>query len=273
MCKDPALSYLNDFGYNVVRLPRADIRPLDLVGRHRGSFERIGRLDQLISPSKSPFPSVRWNCAVSDLEGQRSNQLDFSVAAKIVAAFISGLGGNPAVSSKLSHLSKMQIQLSDVKSDRAEPAAIGKLLDGAAIETSNPMWSAYLSGAGKLFVIFETLKSGSLKLHVSEEQKAGASIDLPVLKEMVGGNVNVEIKKEAGLGLSFSGSQQLVFGFKCLEISLSDGFIELQLAPPSVRSAMGVGSPSVMRGEVAKSAGDEDGSTLLAKDDLLDFAE
>lgn len=273
MCKDPALSYLNDFGYNVVRLPRADIRPLDLVGRHRGHVERIGRLDQLISPSKKPQPQVRWNSQVSGLEGQLSDQLDFSFAAKIVAAFVQGLGGNPAVSSKLSQLTKLRIQLSDVKSDRAEPAAIGQLLDGATLETSNPLWAPYLSGAGKLFVIFETLKSSSLKLQVDEAHSASASIDLPVLREVAGANVHVEMKSESGLGLTFSGTQQLVFGFKCLEISLSDGFIELQLAPPSVRAAMGVGSPPVLRGEVPKASGDEDGAALLHRDELLDFAD
>ncbi len=273
MCKDPALSYLNDFGYNVVRLPRADIRPLDLVGRHRGNIERIGRLDQLIAPSKNPLPTVRIGTAVSGLEGQLSNQLDFSVAAKIVAAFISGLGGNPSVSSKLSHLSKLQIQLSEVKSDRTEPAAVGKFLDGAAIETSNPLWAPYLNGGGKLFVIFETLKSSCLKLQAQDEQKLSTAVDLGVLREVVGANVGVELKKESGLGLAFSGNQQIVFGFKCLEISLSDGFVELRLAPPSVRSALGVGSPSVLRGEVSRSAGDEEGAALLTRDDLLDFAD
>ena len=271
MCKDPALGYLNDFGYNVVRLPRADIRPLDLIGRHRGSVERIGRLDQLLTPSKNLLPTIRWNCPVSGLEGQLSNQLDFSFAAKIVASFVQGLGGNPAVSSKLSQLSKLQIQLTDVKSDRTEPAAIGQLLDGATLETSNPLWAPFLRGDGKLFVIFETLKSSRLKLHVDEAHSASASVDLPILREVAGANVAVEVKKESGMSLAFSGTQQLVFGFKCLELSLSDGFIELRLAPPSVRAAMGVRSPDALRGEVPQQSSDQDGAALLCEDDLLDL--
>ena len=145
MCKDPALGYLNDFGYNVVRLPCADIRPLDLIGRHRGSVERIGRLDQLLTPSKNLLPTIRWNCPVSGLEGQLSNQLDF-FCRQNCRVLRAGLGGNPAVSSKLSQLSKLQIQLTDVKSDRTEPAAIGQLLDGATLETSNPLWAPFCAG-------------------------------------------------------------------------------------------------------------------------------
>lgn len=47
VCKDPRLTYLNDFGYNVVRLPRRGIVPLGVIGKDDGSQNWLGTLDQI----------------------------------------------------------------------------------------------------------------------------------------------------------------------------------------------------------------------------------
>jgi hypothetical protein len=31
--KDPSITFLNKFGYNVVKLPRAGIEPMDIIGK------------------------------------------------------------------------------------------------------------------------------------------------------------------------------------------------------------------------------------------------
>ena len=66
---------------------------------------------------------------------------------------------------------------------------------------------------------------------MSMKPSASASVDLPILREVAGANVAVEVKKESGMSLAFSGTQQLVFGFKCLELSLSDGLSNYDLRP------------------------------------------
>jgi hypothetical protein len=47
----------NGLGYNVVRLPRKGIDPLDVLGQEGKSIERLGRLDQLWA-SRKPVPSI-----------------------------------------------------------------------------------------------------------------------------------------------------------------------------------------------------------------------
>ena len=46
-CHDPRLTYLNDLGYNVVRLPRKGINPLGVLGRDGKSLSYLGTLDQI----------------------------------------------------------------------------------------------------------------------------------------------------------------------------------------------------------------------------------
>ena len=56
-CKDPALNYLNREGYNVVKLPRAGLEPMDVLGRDGRSLERLGKLQRIwTSPKLSSRP-------------------------------------------------------------------------------------------------------------------------------------------------------------------------------------------------------------------------
>ncbi len=40
-CEDKAVGYLNRYGYNVLKLPRAGIEPLDVIGDDR-HVEKLG---------------------------------------------------------------------------------------------------------------------------------------------------------------------------------------------------------------------------------------
>ncbi len=56
-CSDPRLTYLNSYGYNVIKLPRAGIEPLQVLGRDKDSLEDLGELST-IWKSQSPIPST-----------------------------------------------------------------------------------------------------------------------------------------------------------------------------------------------------------------------
>jgi hypothetical protein len=49
LCIDPAVTYLRGFGFNVVRLPRASIQALDLLGQADGPLIRLGPLSDVIT--------------------------------------------------------------------------------------------------------------------------------------------------------------------------------------------------------------------------------
>ena len=38
--KDPSITFLNKFGYNVIKLPRTGIEPLDVIGRERRHLQQ-----------------------------------------------------------------------------------------------------------------------------------------------------------------------------------------------------------------------------------------
>ncbi len=75
ICKDPALTMLKSKGYNVVRLPKADLLPTQLLVRNGRTLKRLGDLssafvaDQHVAPppisGDNPAPPMkerfRWS--------------------------------------------------------------------------------------------------------------------------------------------------------------------------------------------------------------------
>ena len=51
--KDPSITFLNKYGYNVVRLPRTGIEPMDIVARDEQDILNLGPLSKVWS---SPIP-------------------------------------------------------------------------------------------------------------------------------------------------------------------------------------------------------------------------
>ena len=72
MCRDPFLSCLEDFGYCVVRLPAADLDPLQLLLRRGDDLERLGRLSTALVPGPHvALPHVTRGQPAASLEEVR----------------------------------------------------------------------------------------------------------------------------------------------------------------------------------------------------------
>jgi hypothetical protein len=59
-CSDPTLNLLTAFGYNVIRLPKADVKPLQILTRRGKDLDRLGELTTLLQagPHVPPPPSA-----------------------------------------------------------------------------------------------------------------------------------------------------------------------------------------------------------------------
>ena len=64
LCRDNATNYLAQLGYSLVRVPRENINPLDLVGRDRDQM-KLGTLDQLLTKPGGSLPQVTRDQAAS----------------------------------------------------------------------------------------------------------------------------------------------------------------------------------------------------------------
>jgi hypothetical protein len=91
LCIGPAVTYLRGFGFNVVRLPRASIQALDLLGQADGPLIRLGPLSDVWKTEK-PEPKARPDETV-DIKAQSSAKLKLSIGVRVLDSILQGLTG------------------------------------------------------------------------------------------------------------------------------------------------------------------------------------
>lgn len=269
MCKDPALTYLNGLGYNVIRHPRAAIAPLYLIGRKDGATEGLGALPKLLK-SRQPEPAkpmVSRKEPSAAITGQTTGELDLAVGLGILNGFLKGLGVDADVSAAFSGGHKLKFSFGEVVVERAEPLDIGAFLVGAEADLENPVVRTYLRGGGRLYVLHEVLKSAQVHVLVADSRQADLQLKVPVLQQALGGKAQVGAKSARENSLSFTGDKPLAFGFKCLQIWLreKDGRAVFEAAPAPPKPGLHLHNPSLSR--------DDPNGPLLIRDELVELPE
>src|SRR5690349_20305979 len=118
ICKDPVTSELNKRGYNIVRLPRVGIDPLDVLGREGGSMEKLGAIDEVWT-STVPKPVPGAPVPAVGIEGETSSDLDLGIGLKLLSNALAGLGasiGLPSLNAGFKKARKIQFKFVNVES-------------------------------------------------------------------------------------------------------------------------------------------------------------
>ncbi len=245
-CKDPALSYLSRLGYNVVRLPRAGIEPLDVLGKDK-SLERLGTLGAVWS-SQSPLPPVGPPRAVADLAGLRTADLDIAVGLNILSAALAGLGtavGVPTLAASFKRARKIQFSFTGAVSQGVDPIAIGGYLAAGSLDLNNPVLARYFGDEDtREYVITEVLKADSLAVSAKADDGSHVGIDRVPLAQVLEGKVSLDRASSSSDEITFKGASVITFGFKAIEVLYADGRWSVRGAPASAELAFDTsGSP------------------------------
>lgn len=158
-CKDPSITFLNKFGYNVVKLPRTGIEPLDVVGRDK-STEWLGKLSAVwkstvaVPQPGAPQPAV-------DVQGQKSDQLELSIGLKVLENALKAFGATvPTLSFAFQKARKVQFTFTNVASTFVAPLEAGNFLAAGDLNTNNPVVEHYfLEDDPQAFLLTEVLNA------------------------------------------------------------------------------------------------------------------
>jgi hypothetical protein len=249
VCKDPSLTYLNGAGYNVVRLPRVGIEPLDVLGRDQ-SIERLGSLDQMWSSSRER-PAAKGPLDAAGVSGQKTSELKLSIGLKLLSSTLGALGATvPEVSAAYSRASKITFTLNDVKAFVCDPLAVGEYLAEGDLSSANPIVRRYFDDEDTAaFVITEVLKSASFTVTASNDRGTAVNVDVPAIQQTVGAKVSVNAASNGSGAVTYAGAELLTFGFKCFGIAYVNGQWQIHSAKPSAGLAFdapGAGPASPM---------------------------
>ncbi|MEO8070768.1 MAG: hypothetical protein ABI652_05160, partial [Acidobacteriota bacterium] len=184
ICKDPSLTFLNASGYNVVRLPRVGIDPMDILGKDK-SIERLGRVDQLWTSTQA-LPAINGPQAAAAISGQKSSDMKLSIGLKVLAGALGAMGAAvPDVTLAYSKAAKVNFVFTDVKSFSVDSLAIGQYLTAGDLASNNPVVRHYFDDEDcSAFIITEVLRSASITVTATTESGTEVSVDLPAMFEL-----------------------------------------------------------------------------------------
>jgi hypothetical protein len=242
ICKDPSITFLNRFGYNVIKLPRVGIEPMDIIGRDK-TTEWLGPLS-LVWKSAESAPKPRAPQPAADVQGQQSEKLELSVGLKVLENALRAFGASvPSLNFAYNRAKKVQFAFTSVTSTVVPPLEAGNYLASGDLNTNNPLVSRYfLEDEAQAYLVFDVLKTDSITVTATDSKGAEIKVDVPQIQSVVGAEVGVKTGGESESSITYKGKTPVSFGFRAFAINFVNGRWALEGAQPSGALAFAAGA-------------------------------
>jgi hypothetical protein len=238
---DPSITYLNSYGYNVVKMPRSGIEVMDLVGKDQ-TTQIIGPI-RSIWTSTEPEPVPSPPRAMPNVNGQKTDSLDLSLGLDVLAGALQALGAS-APSLKLAFHSARSVQFAytGVTLTTVQTVEAGNYLTEGTLKTNNPVVRNYFFNPDShAYLITSVLKSASITVSATDANGTDVGIDVPAIQGVVGATIKVAPSNSSNSTLTFTGPEAVTFGFVVQEITRDGDQWNLHGVNPSGSIAFDVG--------------------------------
>lgn len=223
LCKDRAAQELNDKGYCLVRYPRADIAPLDVIAGENSPLQWLGPLAQVWT-SDSEAPAATQS-GVPNFTFQRSGEFKGSIGVKILQGLIRNVGGD--AEGKVTVASTLSFTFEAPQRYGVSPFNLGVYLKSGDLDTENPFLQRYLDIENAiethLYVITEVLRARKLLVRVSGSTANEVSADVAALQGLAVGKTHISHQNSRYSELAFDGARDVTFAFRAYELGYVDG--------------------------------------------------
>jgi hypothetical protein len=248
--KDPSVTYLNKLGYNVVKLPRTGIEPMDVIGRDQ-TVQWLGPIDSIWN-SAIPKPQTGPPKPASAVNGQKSDALDLSVGLSILGNALAAFGVSvPSLDVAYKSAHAVQFSFSNVTLTSVAPFAAGGYLAKGELQSDNPAVKNYfLSGKATAYLITEVLKSNSLTVTATDSHGTAVDVDLSAFQG-VDTKVGIKPSSAGNSTISYTGPEAITFGFAVQQIAREGDQWVLHGVAPSGGIAFGISGTGAGQGSDA----------------------
>lgn len=216
---DPFLSYLKAYGYCVIRLPKTDLKPLQIMAKNGKDLDRLGDLTTvLVAGSHIQVPKISENNPAANISGQRTSDISFGIGLSILGSFIGAMGGSKlGLDTKYQQAKTIAFEFNEVLEDKIDVAVLDQYLADADV---NP-FSRYVSEmleADELYVTTAMIKSKKFTVEAKTSNGTSLQLNLPDIQGIVGGNVKVAGQSQVASKITYEGNVPLVFGFQAVRL-------------------------------------------------------
>jgi hypothetical protein len=263
ICKDDSLNYLNHIGYNVIKLPLENIKPLLVIGGKKTGLKVLGPLSDFVLDAQYS-PEVIYGGEAPKITGKKSNKLDLGLGLDLMNRLLSAMGAvSGGIDVKYEKASQIQIVFENVLSDYVYPTEIDKYLLSGKPKTES-LLTEWIDEDGEAYIITETIKSNSFGVIAYDKSGHSMEIEVSGIQDLLGGSAKINPSKEGSNEILYKGEKLLAFGFRAISFSIhkDDGVPKFKLTPAK--------KPLVMRG-MRGGATDQQGNVVFAREELLEI--
>jgi hypothetical protein len=249
-CRDEKISYLRKFGYNVISLPRAGIRPLTVAFLHgSGRLTELGYLPEIWT-AKEPAPQPIAGEDVSKIGGQSTTKLEASVGLDILANLVQALGANPiGVKAQYEKAKTFEFTFKEVERERITAFALGKYLIKGTMSSCDPFVKRYFQPTEKVYVVTEVLKSSGFGVTATDSSNAGLDVKVPMIEQALSGQVAIKVQKKSTGTVEFTGDKKLPFAFIAAQLVWTKDRWEVVEFPDPGEIHLAVSEPPAGKGD------------------------
>jgi hypothetical protein len=220
VCKDSAIDYLNQLGYNSLKLPKEGFTPLLVLSRNTSTSisSLYGHISDMVEDPNQPLPKLWENLEAGTISGLRTNRLDFKFGLSILNTLLSAIGAKSAgLDAAFGNAATLEFEYENVLYDNVMPASVSNYLRKATPSIDETLLPLF-NDAGEAYIVIDVLKSNSFGIRAYREDASGIDLNLDAVKAIVGVSSKIAIEKKSDFKVSFKGEKALGFGFKACPI-------------------------------------------------------
>jgi len=224
LCTDPAITYLKSVGYSVVRLPRPDLRPLQIFGDDGRDLAPLGELASLFKPRDGvALPSIAADRPGPAISGENASTLSVGIGIGILGTALAAMGaGKLDLKAAYNSASTVTFEFLSTTVDRAEIVAIDKYLGGSDVDP-DARGTMLMLDANDVYVTTAVIKATELTITARTSGGTEASLDVPAIEHVVEGKVEVKADSKTSGRITYTGKLPLAFGFQAIRLYYDRG--------------------------------------------------
>ncbi len=221
-CNDPTIRHLKRYGYNVLRLPRADALPLEILSRRGSELTRLGRLGDILANESIGLPAIQLGAPGISISGKQTARMDIGLGVTMLGTILAAMGGDVGVKAQYRQARSIALSYENVAEEKVDLTRLDTFLSSAVFrEVGNTILE--LLEADKIYVFSSVLRAKEFGIAAYDESGTAIKLDVPVVQAMIGTHLEVSTAASNESKLVYKGAQELTFAFKAIQLVYEDG--------------------------------------------------
>jgi len=221
---DQSITFLRGYGFSLFRFPRASAQPLELMHRDGKDLTRLGMVPDLVMSGELGPPDVRRDASPGiDIEGKETSKVNVAIGLSILGSFIGALGGGKlGLDVAFNAARTVTFQYTGVMEDAVDVLSLEKFVKAGRISPHIPPGTLEKLLDDEVYVVTSVLKTRKIVVSAQGERGADVKVDVPIIKQAVGGTVNVDAASGMESKIAFEGAVPVAFAFQAVQLVFDD---------------------------------------------------